>query len=337
MDKNFERLLAMLGMMSSTGAISTPEIHRRLTVRGIKASARTVQRDMDALALRFGIERDERTKPYGWRWPKDRAPLSLPEMQWPEALSFRLLEDYLSGLLPGSVTESLKPYFNQARKKLDEHFSTAPIKRWPQKVKLITPGPGLISPKVKRSVHEAVSEALLNEKQISLSYRNVGSTEARTHTVNPLGLVLEGNVLYLVVVFSGHTDPRTLAMHRIEKAVGLPEASVMPAGFNLNQYEDEGGFRCGGDELIKLDATWRAKSGIHLMQAHLSTDQKAVELGDGAVRIKATVRYTERLVWWLMGFGANVEVHHPVSLRREIAEWHREAADQYSEPMARER
>ena len=91
MDKNFDRLLATLGMVSATTPLSTSEIHRRLQVRGLKASPRTVQRDLEALSARFGIECDTRTKPFGWRWPKNRVRLSVPDMEWPEALSFRLL------------------------------------------------------------------------------------------------------------------------------------------------------------------------------------------------------------------------------------------------------
>ena len=330
MDKNFDRLLATLGMVPTHSALSTSEIHRRLEARGMKASPRTVQRDLEALSGRFGIECDDRAKPYGWRWPKNRKRLSVPEMEWPEALSFRLLEDYLSGLLPGLMGEHLKPYFDQAREKLGSHFDAAPIRRWPDKVRVLSPGPSLIPPKVKRSVHDAVTEALLCERQLTIDYRNVGSTSAKTHRIHPLGLVLEGNVLYLVASFFDYQEARPLAMHRMDKAAMLDEPCETPPGFTLAKFVDEGGFGCGGDDQIKLDATWRGSSGIHLLQAHLSADQVAEELGDGAVRIRATVRHTERLEWWLLGFGARVEVHGPKALRNSIAEGHREAAALYA-------
>jgi predicted DNA-binding transcriptional regulator YafY len=335
MDKNFERLLATLSMVPTNSALSTSEIHRRLQVRGLTASSRTVQRDLESLAARFGIECDIRTKPYGWRWPKDRVRLSVPEMEWPEALSFRLLQDYLSGLLPASVSYHLQPYFAQAREKLGAHFDAAPIRRWPDKVKVISPGPALIPPKVKRSVHETVTEALLGEFQMTIDYRNVGGTSLRSHRIHPLGLVLEGGVLYLVASFFDYAESRILAMHRINKAVMLDERCETPPGFSLARYVDEGGFGCGGEDLIKLDATWRQSTGIHLLQAHLATDQVAEELGDGAVRIRATIRHTERLVWWLLGFGQNVEVHAPRALRQDIADRHREAAAQYAAPKTR--
>src|SRR5690606_23775007 len=160
--------------------------------------------------------------------------LSLPEMDWPEALSFRLLEDYLAGLLPDSIAEHLEPHFDQARRKLDSQFRAAPIRRWPEKVRVISPNQPLLSPAIKRAVHRAVSEALLEERQLDLTYRSVGSTAAQKYRIHPLGLVLEGNVLYLVARFFDYDDARTLAMHRIERATMLDEPGLAPPGFTLS-------------------------------------------------------------------------------------------------------
>src|SRR3546814_14948650 len=72
-----------------------------------------------------------------------------------------------------------------------------------------------------------------------------------------------------------------------------------------------------------LDATWHEWAGDHLLQAQLSADQQAEVLADGVIRIRATVRHTERLAWWLMSFGARVEVHGPRGLRKQVADGHR--------------
>jgi predicted DNA-binding transcriptional regulator YafY len=39
---------------------------------------------------------------------------------------------------------------------------------------------------------------------------------------------------------------------------------------------------------------------------------------DGSVHLTATVASTRTLVFWLTGFGAAVEVHHPAKLRAEL-------------------
>src|SRR3546814_15803707 len=101
--------------------------------------------------------------------------------------------------------------------------------------------------------HAVVSYALLAEQELEIAYRAIGGTQSRSHRIHPLGLVLEGNVLYLVASFYDYDEPRQLAMHRIEKAARLEARCEAPAGFSLARFVDEGGFGCGGDTLIRSE------------------------------------------------------------------------------------
>jgi predicted DNA-binding transcriptional regulator YafY len=256
-------------------------------------------------------------------------------MDWPEAVSFRLLEDYLANLLPASVGHHLLPYFEQARRRLSARQSGAAMKDWPDKVRVLTPGPSLVEPVVKKAVHDAVSDALLGNQQLEIDYRSVGSPQPKRHVINPLGLVMEGRTMYLVASYPRYDEPRRLALHRMERAVPLSSASVPPQGFSLNSYIESGGFGCGGTEQITLDATWHECAGIHLIQSKLASDQVVKELDSDTTRIRAKVLYTERLVWWLLSFGDRVEVHGPRKLREEIARSHRAAARRYAKSTRR--
>ena len=48
--------------------ITAGELHRQLKDAGIERSERTIQRQLEMLSSHFEIERDERSKPYGYRW-----------------------------------------------------------------------------------------------------------------------------------------------------------------------------------------------------------------------------------------------------------------------------
>lgn len=61
-------------------------------------------------------------------------------------------------------------------------------------------------------------------------------------------------------------------------------------------------------------------SGDHLFETPISTDQALVELGDGRLRLKATVADAQQLIWWLLGLGDGVEVVKPSELRRKMAQ-----------------
>lgn len=55
---------------SKTGQVTASEIHQQLLGLDIQRDLRSVQRTLDMLSQHFDIERDERSKPYGYRWCK---------------------------------------------------------------------------------------------------------------------------------------------------------------------------------------------------------------------------------------------------------------------------
>ena len=48
--------------------VSASELHRQLQEAGLGKELRTVQRQLKLLSRHFDIERDDRDKPYGYRW-----------------------------------------------------------------------------------------------------------------------------------------------------------------------------------------------------------------------------------------------------------------------------
>jgi predicted DNA-binding transcriptional regulator YafY len=320
MDLNFRRLVDTLSAVPGHRKASTSEILERLKARGYSVTARTLQRDLEALAQEFGIERDDRAKPYGWHWPKKVRRISLPEMDWPEALSLSLLRRYMDGLLPASVQDHLSPYFAEAEKKLQQKFPDVPLRRWPEKIQVVSPGQPMNSPKVSRAVRDVVTEALLADRQVEIRYRRRNDAKPQQWRIHPLGLIQSGRVFYLAARVFDYEDCRMLALHRVERAVLLESPVEAPKGFSLEGWSAQAlGF--GGSGRIKLVADFHEGSGKHLIESPLSEDQVVSSLDkDGtSLRISATVADTKQLQWWLLGFADSVEVKGPKELREKIA------------------
>jgi predicted DNA-binding transcriptional regulator YafY len=147
--------------------------------------------------------------------------------------------------------------------------------------------------------------------------------------VSPLGLVARGNLLYLVCTLWDYTDILQLAMHRLRSATPTDVPVTTPAGFDLDQYIAEGEFHYPVGPEIRLEAQFHRGAATHLYETALSTDQVVTDLDADHVLVTATVRDTEQLHWWLLGFGDLVEVLAPAELRSSIAESVRNAARIY--------
>jgi predicted DNA-binding transcriptional regulator YafY len=339
MDRNFQRLLQTLQLIPTRGKISTPMLLERLVNLGHAVDARTVQRDLKALTISFGLECDNRNKPYGWCWAKENKRITIPGMDASQALSLRLLQIYLIDLLPESTVQELRPYFEQADNKLNQHYGDTAVQRWVDKVAIVPATQPLLPPPVQRVVHDVVTQGLLSERQLDIKYTSPGGKVAKSATVHPLGLVQHGVVQYLVATFLKYNDPRMLPLHRIKSATLLAAPSNTPPGFTLKSYIANGAFgfgrQSGNAKPIRLVVVFGLQSGAHLLESALSTDQTVQELADGRLRVTATVPHTERLLWWLLSFGPYVKVEKPMALQREVASRLREGAAQYGEAPAK--
>jgi predicted DNA-binding transcriptional regulator YafY len=333
MDRNFQRLLQTLQLIPTQGKISTTALMQKLTDLGFDVSVRTVQRDLESLMQPFGLECDDRNKPYGWYRAREAPRITVPGMDASQALSLRLLQTYLINLLPESTAQDLRPYFEEADSQLTRHYGDTAVQRWLDKVAIVPATQPLLAPVVKRSVHEAVTQGLLSQRQLDIAYTSPGGKQDKAATVHPLGLVQHGVVHYLVASFFDYGVPRLLPLHRIQSARLLEAPSSTPEDFSLKAYIAQGAFGFGHENAstrpVRLSAVFSAAAGAHLLESPLAADQTVQELADGRLRFTATVPHTERLIWWLLSFGPHVKVEKPLGLRREVATRLREGAAQY--------
>ncbi len=289
----------------------------RLASDGHTVTKRTVERDLQTLSAYFPLGCEEEAKPFRWSWQKDARSLDLPGLSSMEALVFHLAERHLGSLLPASALKALSPHFRLAEDALTRHSRA---KAWAQKIRMVPATQPLLPPKGNSEVYIAITDALLNERQLKARYRKRGERKSREYILNPLALVQRGAVTYLVATAYHFPDPLLFAVHRF----GSAECADVPAkavkGFDIDAYIAGGNLGFGGEaERITLEALFSEEAAEHLTEMALSADQVLAPAKDGRVRLWATVVNTPQLHWWLLGFGEGVEVVRPAGLRKVMA------------------
>ncbi|WP_426415331.1 helix-turn-helix transcriptional regulator [Aestuariirhabdus sp. LZHN29] len=291
--------LEILRRIPKHGSASAKEIHEQLLCAGIHRDIRTIQRQLDMLSLEFDIERDDRTKPYGYRWMKSSSGFSVPMLSEQESLLLTLAEQYLHNLLPPKLMKSMEPFFKQSRRKLDD--SNKPEHEWRDKVRVVDTSQPLLPPPIAEGVFESVSAALYQNHWLHIQYVNASEYEAE-YDVMPLGLAQQGTRLYLVCRFDGYDNERSIALHRIVSARVKTIRFTRPHNFSLEKYDFDGRFGFGEGQKIRLRFTVDREAGYHLLESKLSNDQKAI-VSDDHIVITATVIESAMLEWWVRGFG----------------------------------
>ncbi|NOL51090.1 helix-turn-helix transcriptional regulator [Pelistega suis] len=281
------------------------EIRTHLLGLGIERSERTIQRHLEMLSEHFDIERDNRSKPYGYRWKYQSVGLNLPTMNEAESLLFLLAKKNLSPLLPQQVLQSMQPFFEQAHQKLHVDALDKPEKEWLNKVIVAPTSQPLLPPPIEEGVLETLSSALFHNRYVDIVYERADG-RVLNYRVSPLALVQQGHLMYVVVVFDGYTDFRHLALHRFKQATLTSFGFHRPKNFNLKEYVDAGHFGYTSGHQIRLRFSTTPKQAVYFLESRLSEDQTVIQQESYFYRFQATVVDTSMLEDWLNSFGDEI-------------------------------
>lgn len=321
MDTLYRRWLILCLIPRYGNSITVSQIADKLIARGVEsASVRTIQRDLEELSGPFPITNEQDGRTFRWCWMEDAPRHDLPVMDPQTAITFHLVKEHLTPLLPASSLKYLESYFTTAAAILSGN-EEMPLAQWRDKVRRISRGLQMEPPKFPPGIAEIVSEALLKERRLKVSYRPRLESAAKEYAeLNPLGLVLVDSLIYLVATIGDYTNPLQFLVHRMEDVTMLKKAATVPNGFSLQGYIESGEFSYPvGKETIRLKALFDRDAAAYLHETSLPglitlTDDDEEE----TVLLEAELLDSRQLRWWLRGFGDAVEVLEPLNLREEF-------------------
>ncbi len=255
---------------------------------------------------------------HGYRWSgKDNQ--ATGGITLPEALSLVMVERYLSQSLPVLLTRSLHDIFNKAHQTLELHKKSQ-FTHWPDKFCVVQPAQPLISPTINQVILGAVHEALLNEKQLQVSYLATmhADSKLKTYHLHPQGLLQRGPVTYLAAMTNDYEEVYLYALHRMQAAQLLETDCRHKPAFNLTDFAEKKG-HFGSAQAIHFKARICDHLALMLEETRLSENQAISPVDDSGFReITADIPNTWQLRWWILGECDRIEVLEPEALRQEI-------------------
>jgi predicted DNA-binding transcriptional regulator YafY len=335
MADNFFRLLRMLGLLqTSTAGLTARDILDALTRESFEVdSLRTVQRDLKTLeGGSTGIQCVTTSKPHRWRYLASADLAFRPALDAQTALALRLCEQHLEEAVPVVTRRALRDRMKAAQQTLHDKR----LARWLDRVRLLPRQQPLTRPHVAVEIQEVVQEALFDETQIEARYRT-RKGDLRELALHPLGLVVREHVTYVVATAFDYGDPRIYPLHRFV-AARRTTRPVAPRDFDLDAFLKGGelDWRIGDDE-VDLVLIVEPHVAFALQETPLHPGQLVRPRDDGRIELRARLPDTKVLRAWILGYGGDIEVQAPPSMRADIAAAHRGAAARYAPSWSEER
>lgn len=297
--------------------IGVKQLRERLLAAGYVVDIRTVQRDLVNLSRELALYGDDK-KPQGWAWLADAPQLDFPALEPEAALVFHLAEKNLKPLLPTSTLNLMAPWFRMASNVLDQQ--TGGLAAWRDKVRVLAPGLPAMAPAIADEVQTIVTQALLLNRRLEVSYQPREAGAQRQYEVSPLALVLRDQMQYLVCTLREYDDIKQLALNRIQSAWLLEKPARSLPGFNIDTYIAQGefGYSQGPAKSLRLEVEIDKGASLALTERPLHADQLMEDIDEQKVRLKVSVPDTTEMRRWLLGFGPHARVLQPLSLRMEM-------------------
>src|SRR4029450_5611575 len=160
---------------------------------------------------------------------------------------------------------------------------------------------------------------LSNNRRMRVDYAGVLGP-SKVHEVEPYTLMMYRGGLYVLGrSHRGGGRVVTLAVERMRSVERMPDSFEYPADYTPQKHS-EGIFGIiegpqTSVELLIKDAQTRA----YLESRRIHPTQQFRARRDGGAVLSMTVRGTDELKYWILGFGPHVEVLRPATLRSEVA------------------
>jgi predicted DNA-binding transcriptional regulator YafY len=305
------RLLHILG---ARGGRTVPEL-----MREAKCSRRTVRRDLSVLqAAGFPLtsEQDGRESRYRLTESSRAAP-TIP-FTLTELMSLHLGRHLLVPLRGTPVGEAVHSALERVSAALD-----------PSAKAFLAGLDRTISTRTGQAKDSScgletlrlLQQALQERRTVEAEYHSFGRDAVARRRLDPLHLWYQQGGIYLAAYCQTRRGVLTFALERFRRVQLTDNTFQAPPQFDLDRYL-EGSFGLSRGEPVRVGLRFTRRVARHVAERTWHPSQAMSPLLTGEVEMSLKVPLGPELRRWLLGYGRDVEVLEPKTLREEIRrEW----------------
>lgn len=241
---------------------------------------------------------------------------------------WQMLDKYTANYLPTSFKQSISNKLTQLDRQDKTSFNQSRLGQWQNH--LITLTSIVQAPKLDSEVLASIHQALLQNRQLQISYQKKWDDSVSEKRIYPRGLVFIDNMMYLTGFYpvEDHIDDnvllrahRNFAVNRITEAVVIDRRIPDWVGrdvFTLESLQKLGKLEFGKNIEINLVLKVQKYACQHLYERPLSSTQTITVIDDTWNEVCATVTNTQRLQNWLVSMSQLAVVIEPLELKTII-------------------
>lgn len=174
---------------------------------------------------------------------------------------------------------------------------------------------------------EPIILAIKNKKVIRFKYQRFVTDKVLSHDIHPYLLKQYHSRWYLIGLHDYHKDVTTYCLDRIVSDPEVVDIPYKEIGFNNREYfKSVIGINTSFEKPQKVVLKLTPRQAWYVITQPIHSSQKVFEKKDHFI-VELKVIPTYELIMLIMGWGPEVEVIRPESLRKEILELHKQSIE----------
>jgi len=168
---------------------------------------------------------------------------------------------------------------------------------------------------------EECRQAIRERQHVNLLYYSAHRNDTNERVVHPYHLHHRRGEPYLIAWCEWRQAFRVFYLGRVREWERLPsqDAFVRDPSFDAQAILSPGFEMQFGEELVTVRVRFSAYQARWIRERQYHPSQQNTELPDGSLEMTLAVAGTAEVKRWLLGYGAEVEILEPASLRAEMA------------------
>ena len=174
-----------------------------------------------------------------------------------------------------------------------------------------------------RGLHETyrrVRDAIRRSRPLDavyISFHDEGQIRTR---LEPYWLLFSERAWYVIGRSSRHRAVRTFKLGRFKRLTAADGRFTRPGGLSLEKHLGNAWRLMRGDTAYEVHLKFSPHIGPNMAEINWHRTQQVAWDEDGSVHFRASVDGLSEIVWWVLGYGDQVEVVEPPELRRRVAD-----------------
>jgi predicted DNA-binding transcriptional regulator YafY len=170
------------------------------------------------------------------------------------------------------------------------------------------------------SIFSMLQSAIAQQRKVHICYDSLFDGGTINCELSPYHLFYNQRAWYVVGHSSVHKTVRTFKLNRIKDAQILDDTFSDGDSFDLTEYIGRAWSMIPEGRIYNVRLCFAPKVANNVAEVQWHGTQKVLRNADGSATLEFRVDGLGEITWWILGYGDQVEVLSPATLRNKVAE-----------------